>query len=741
MYTIVEIDKTSPYSGSFTPYAPYVYSTVVTVSPSSLYTSIASYWTDTFLADDEYNDVDKNVTGVIINITTQVPSVTSLADCLTSENSFYFDYDNQLLYVHLPHTFIPSASSLSTGVALGFSSDMVRYFRSQLYKPLLLSIPALSDKADPLEYGIISFGGGSIVLSNELDFDGDGFFDVDEKLYGNTVRIKRGDEGDEYDDLVLMFEGYIKDYTLTTRDFTIDLADKRERLQISYPTEVFTGLEGIFEDTNGKIIPDGYGTVIQAKAYPIEKDSTSVKFRWATVSTSITQLYHLKDEKLLEVGHGDWYLPSKDELDLLYDLHVAGLGGFSSTADYWSSTEVDASNAWRQYFGNGGQVSTAKSTSCRVRPVRAFTSDVTYAFGDPAPSGGFIFYASGTNYKECAYYDISSAVWATAITDASGYDLLIDEGIDGTFSLDNDSAFVDGDSSKGLREIFVTGIMRDITNPADIISDLNNRLVGIEYNSSNYDTTEWEAEKAYLSDVSLYMGETKKLYDWIQILQAGSNWGFRYEDIDKITLRRDDPDRTESATIPSIAIRNSDIPIKRNADFYASNIIVKYGKNERLNTYSEVKNDTYETSVLNEHLIKRINTYESLLTNSTDASEKALRIAQDITTIRPLVTLRIDSDVYPSPRIFDIISATVSLKTRGYRIPKLWSYVLGDDFVLGDDVVIGEQHGATYTDAYKFNDSERTYYGTLRGQVIGITWLPESDEVELLIRQRDATVI
>jgi len=118
-----------------------------------------------------------------------------------------------------------------------------------------------------------------------------------------------------------------------------------------------------------------------------------------------------------------------------------------------------------------------------------------------------------------------------------------------------------------------------------------------------------------------------------------------------------------------------------------------------------------------------------------------LRIAQDITTIRPLVTLRIDSDVYPSPRIFDIISATVSLKTQGYRIPKLWSYVLGDDFVLGDDVVIGEQHGATYTDAHKFNDSERTYYGTLRGQVIGITWLPESDEVELLIRQRDATAM
>ena len=165
-------------------------------------------------------------------------------------------------------------------------------------------------------------------------------------------------------------------------------------------------------------------------------------------------------------------------------------------------------------------MSTAKSTSCRVRPVRAFTSDVTYSVGDPAPSGGFIFYASGTDYKECGYYDISSAVWATAVTDAAGYDEIISENTDGTFSLDNHSAYIDGDVSKGFREIFVTGIMRNITNPADIIVDLNDRLVGTEYNSSNYDTTEWEAEKAYLSDVSLYMGETKTIVTGKQIGRA-----------------------------------------------------------------------------------------------------------------------------------------------------------------------------------------------------------------------------
>lgn len=72
------------------------------------------------------------------------------------------------------------------------------------------------------------------------------------------------------------------------------------------------------------------------------------------------------------VTYGDWYLPSKYELNLLY-LQKTAFGSFAS-ADYWSSTEAagNRNNAWIQYFANGNQSNNGKYGTRRVRAVRAF---------------------------------------------------------------------------------------------------------------------------------------------------------------------------------------------------------------------------------------------------------------------------------------------------------------------------------------------------------------------------------
>ena len=54
----------------------------------------------------------------------------------------------------------------------------------------------------------------------------------------------------------------------------------------------------------------------------------------------------------------------------------------------------------------------------------------------------------------------------------------------------------DGDNTKGLRKVYVTGVMRNLTNPADIIVDLNARLANIQYNSTNYNLPNGR-EKSY----------------------------------------------------------------------------------------------------------------------------------------------------------------------------------------------------------------------------------------------------
>ena len=71
------------------------------------------------------------------------------------------------------------------------------------------------------------------------------------------------------------------------------------------------------------------------------------------------------------VTYGDWYLPSKYELNLLY-LQKDLVGGFASSY-YWSSTELSLNMAWGQSFGNGSQGAGGKDyTTTHVRAVRAF---------------------------------------------------------------------------------------------------------------------------------------------------------------------------------------------------------------------------------------------------------------------------------------------------------------------------------------------------------------------------------
>ena len=69
--------------------------------------------------------------------------------------------------------------------------------------------------------------------------------------------------------------------------------------------------------------------------------------------------------------YGDWYLPSKHELNLLY-LQKTVVGGFNNMGYYWSSSEFASLFAWYQDFYDGYQGYNIKDYSFYVRAVRAF---------------------------------------------------------------------------------------------------------------------------------------------------------------------------------------------------------------------------------------------------------------------------------------------------------------------------------------------------------------------------------
>ncbi len=76
-------------------------------------------------------------------------------------------------------------------------------------------------------------------------------------------------------------------------------------------------------------------------------------------------------ENLVLNGYNDWYLPNKNELNLIY-LNKVRIGHLTNDF-YWSSTEYDNNRIYVQSFKNSELKYFDKYYSnCYVRPVRAF---------------------------------------------------------------------------------------------------------------------------------------------------------------------------------------------------------------------------------------------------------------------------------------------------------------------------------------------------------------------------------
>ena len=137
------------------------------------------------------------------------------------------------------------------------------------------------------------------------------------------------------------------------------------------------------------------------------------------------------------VVYGDWFLPSKGELNQMYVNRIA-IGGFFTDnydAGYLSSSESIGNSAWTHRFNDGLQVSvSSKGGNFYVRPVRAFGATLALAcadggvcaVGDTGPGGGKVFYvhASGTFAcgatlaSTCKYLEAAPTSGTAAWTDA-----------------------------------------------------------------------------------------------------------------------------------------------------------------------------------------------------------------------------------------------------------------------------------------------------------------------------------
>jgi hypothetical protein len=132
---------------------------------------------------------------------------------------------------------------------------------------------------------------------------------------------------------------------------------------------------------NGEEDPDivwgGYGTLVDGTELGVGSGKTNTEKIVAKYGDA--EPYENRFEYAAKIcsdlvfgGYDDWFLPSKDELNLIYlNLSKEGLGGFTSF-DYWSSSEANADIAWEQDFNYGDQSNDHKYTTTKVRAVRAY---------------------------------------------------------------------------------------------------------------------------------------------------------------------------------------------------------------------------------------------------------------------------------------------------------------------------------------------------------------------------------
>ncbi len=212
-------------------------------------------------------------------------------------------------------------------------------------------------------------------------------------------------------------------------------------------------------------------------------------------------------------------------------------------------------------------------------------------------------------------------------------------------------------------------------NPADIIKDLNDRYLSVQYTEEEYDDTEFEIEAALLRDVGILINTQVELYEAIRKLQEGGNLGFRYEfnHLGKRTIRMDDWDREASFRIRREDIGNiEDVQIETDSDLLAASIKLSYSKDYSGTMAKDDKEDEYLV-VIDASLKSEVQLnyrqepqleFTSLLQYESEAVEAALIKEERYASARMIASLKVLGEDFLNLRIYDIV--VVELVPVGY---------------------------------------------------------------------------
>jgi hypothetical protein len=215
------------------------------------------------------------IVGSVMENGVQLTSVGSVALCVSTDASFFYDLADRRLYIHLTSGAEPAIRTVILGITMGVSNRACNY-NSMYYEPRLRSAPVIAKSKDPLYFGRISFDGGSFDLENA-----DGAYDqlasASGALWGGAVRVLQGFDSDAYGAFLKMASGRIESVSISQMLATVNMIDGRKFLSRKAPRRVFSiGSYPNINYTNiGKPIPLAYGLLREVPCVCVNEEATA----------------------------------------------------------------------------------------------------------------------------------------------------------------------------------------------------------------------------------------------------------------------------------------------------------------------------------------------------------------------------------------------------------------------------------------------------------------------------------
>ncbi len=186
----------------------------------------------------------------------------SVAAVEAEENTFFWDATTRRCYIHLVDGDRPSLHRMVIGIVYGVANHgVVLEGTSTIYWPRLKGAPRISKSRDPLFYGRLEYGGGTLSLDNS-----DGVYNLlaeDEDVFGNSLRLFLGFDNEPRASFRQLYSGTVGKIKVGQTLLDIDVADNRKYLIAEIPDKVFTldDYPDLKPGNNGKHIPVGYGVL------------------------------------------------------------------------------------------------------------------------------------------------------------------------------------------------------------------------------------------------------------------------------------------------------------------------------------------------------------------------------------------------------------------------------------------------------------------------------------------------